>query len=217
MADNYRPISRRTAVGSLAAAAGVAVTGVADSGVAHGIDILADSSAPRGRLKQSLCRWPYARIPLPDLCRRVKSMGFAAIDLLYPDEWQIARDAGLTVSMGYAGRRQRFIETGFNDPINHASLLKELETQLPLAARAQVPNLIAMFGNRVAGIDDEAAIANCIAGLAKIAPLADRARSHDLRRAVEQQGQPSKLPGGSHCIWSRGHEGGQFAAREVVV
>jgi hydroxypyruvate isomerase len=51
-------------------------------------------------------------------------------------------------------------------------LLNELETALPLAARAQVPNVIAMFGNRVAGIDDEAAIANCIAGLAKIAPLA---------------------------------------------
>jgi hydroxypyruvate isomerase len=51
-------------------------------------------------------------------------------------------------------------------------LLNELETAIALAARAQVPNVIAMFGNRVAGIDDAAAIANCVDGLAKIAPLA---------------------------------------------
>ncbi len=111
-------------------------------------------------------------MPLPDLCRRVQPMGFAAIDLLFPDEWSVARDAGLTVSMGYASRRERFIETGFNDPAHHVLLLNELEIALPLAARAHVPNVIAMFGNRIAGVDDEAAIANCVAGLARIAPLA---------------------------------------------
>jgi hydroxypyruvate isomerase len=199
MADKYRPISRRTAVAALTAAAGVAA---AARVTARTSDAPAGSSG--GRLKQSLCRWPYAHIPLPDLCRRVKPMGFAAIDLLFPDEWSVARDAGLTVSMGYASRRQRFIETGFNDPAHHALLLNELETALPLAARAQVPNVIAMFGNRVAGIDDEAAIANCAsAGLAKIAPLADRAWRHDLRRAAQQQGEPPGLPGGSHRLWGR--------------
>ena len=76
--------------------------------------------------------------------------------------------------MGYASRRDKFIATGFNDPANHALLLGELETALPLAAQAHVPNVIAMFGNRVSGIDDATAIANCIAGLAKIAPLAEK-------------------------------------------
>ncbi|HEY2465319.1 MAG TPA: TIM barrel protein [Steroidobacteraceae bacterium] len=136
-----------------------------------------DSSARRaggGRLKQSLCRWPYSKISLPELCRRTKQMGFAAIDLLYPDEWSAAADAGLVVSMGYASRRDKFIATGFNDPANHELLLQELETALPLAARARVANVIAMFGNRVSGIDEPAAIANCAAGLAKIAPLAEQ-------------------------------------------
>ena len=99
-------------------------------------------------------------------------MGFSAIDLLYADEWPVARDVGLTVSMGYPSRREKFIATGFNDPAHHALLLEELETVLPLARRAQVPNVIAMFGNRVTGIDDEAAIAHCVAGLSRIAPLA---------------------------------------------
>jgi hydroxypyruvate isomerase len=136
--------------------------------------IRARSAPPSGRLKQSVCRWPYSRMPLPEFCRRTKQIGFAAIDLLFPDEWSAAADAGLVVSMGYASRREKFIATGFNDPANHALLLGELETALPLAARAQVPNVIAMFGNRVAGIDDNAAIANCVAGLAEIAPLAEK-------------------------------------------
>jgi hydroxypyruvate isomerase len=133
-----------------------------------------ESSAGSGRLKQSVCRWPYSRMPLPEFCRRTKQMGFAAIDLLFPDEWSAAADAGLVVSMGYASRRERFIATGFNDPANHALLLGELEAALPLAAQAHVPNVIAMFGNRVAGIDENAAIANCVSGLAKIAPLAEK-------------------------------------------
>jgi hydroxypyruvate isomerase len=133
-------------------------------------------AAPSGRLKQSVCRWPYRAIELPELCRRVKRIGFAGIDLLHMDEWQVAHDAGLTVSMGYPSRREKFIETGFNNPANHALLLNELETALPLAARAGVPNLIAMFGNRDPARDDRAAIDSCVAGLAKIAPLAEQSR-----------------------------------------
>jgi hydroxypyruvate isomerase len=132
------------------------------------------SSTGSGRLKQSVCRWPYSRTPLPDFCHRTKQIGFAAIDLLFPDEWPVAADAGLVVSMGYASRREKLIATGFNDPANHALLLGELEAALPLAAQAHVANVIAMFGNRVPGIDENAAIANCVAGLAKIAPLAEK-------------------------------------------
>jgi hydroxypyruvate isomerase len=113
-------------------------------------------------------------VSLPDFCRRTRQMGFAAIDLLFPDEWATAADSGLAVSMGYASRRDKFIATGFNDPANHALLLGELEMALPRAAQARVTNLIAMFGNRVSGIDEPAAIANCVAGLAKIAPLAEK-------------------------------------------
>ena len=126
-----------------------------------------------GRLKQSVCRWPYQSVKLADHCRRLKQMGFVAIDLLYADEWPVARDAGLTVSMAYASHRDNFIPIGFNDPANHKMLLKELETALPLAQKAGVPNLIAMFGNRDPARADPAAIDACIAGLAKIAPLAE--------------------------------------------
>jgi hydroxypyruvate isomerase len=89
MTEQLQPITRRTALGILGAAAGVCALPSADANFAASV----------GRLKQSVCRWPYAATPLPELCRHLKQMGFSAIDLLYADEWPVARDAGLTVSM----------------------------------------------------------------------------------------------------------------------
>jgi hydroxypyruvate isomerase len=127
----------------------------------------------RGRLKQSIARWTMKDVPLPELCSRARAIGYDGIDLLYPDEWQTARDAGMTCSMGYASRRQAFIPTGFNDPANHRMLVAELEAAIPMAAQAGVPNLIAMFGNRLGATPAEAK-ANCVAGLSRIAPLAEK-------------------------------------------
>ena len=162
----HSPVFSRRQVMATLAAAGVLA---ADS---HGEPAPA-VRAPR--LRQSVSRWPYARVPLPEFCHRARQIGLSGIDLLFPDEWAVARDAGMTVSMGYASRRDKFIETGFNDPAHHPMLIEDLATALPLAARAGVPNLIAMFGNRVPGIDDATAVANCVAGLSRVAPLAESA------------------------------------------
>ncbi len=134
-----------------------------------------DRRTVRGRLKQSVSRWPYSKIPLPEFARAAKAMGLEAIDLLQPDEWPVVAEAGLACSMGYPTRRDDFIATGFNDPRQHAMLLRELEETIPLAARAGVPNVIAMFGNR-RGRSDAEGIKNCIAGLRRIAPLAEQHR-----------------------------------------
>ncbi|MFL6601850.1 MAG: hydroxypyruvate isomerase family protein [Steroidobacteraceae bacterium] len=163
--DELENASRRAALTRIAGGLFAAALPVTREAKALGVSA--------GRLKQSVCRWPYRAVQLPELCRRVKRMGFAGIDLLYVDEWQLAHDAGLTVSMGYPSRREKFIETGFNNPANHALLLSELEIALPLAGRAGVANLIGMFGNRDPARDDRAAIDSCIAGLTKIAPLAE--------------------------------------------
>jgi hydroxypyruvate isomerase len=190
MPELLQPITRRAALGALGAAAGI--YGLSAAG--------ANSVVSASRLKQSVCRWTYGRRPLPDFCRRIKQMGFSAIDLLFVDEWPEARDAGLTVSMGYPSRRDKFIATGFNDPANHPLLLQELESVLPLAAGARVPNVIAMFGNRVPGIDDEAAIAHCATGLSRIAPLAVK---HGVTICVELLNTKVNHPGyqGDHTAF----------------
>jgi hydroxypyruvate isomerase len=129
--------------------------------------------AHHGRLKQSIARWTMKDVALPDLCRRAETIGFDAIDLLYPEEWQVVREAGMKCSLGYPARRQAFIQNGFNDPANHPMLLAELEASIPLAAQAGVPNLIAMFGNRH-GASQAEDLASCVSGLSRIAPLAEK-------------------------------------------
>jgi len=125
-----------------------------------------------GRLRQSVSRWPYSAIPLPDFCRACRDIGLAGVDLLGPDDWPVVADHGLVPTMGYPTARRDFIATGFNDPANHAMLLRELEESIPLAAAARVPNVIAMFGNR-RGRSDVEGIEHCVAGLRRIAPLAE--------------------------------------------
>ena len=132
----------------------------------------ADPNRP-GRLKQSVSRWTYGSMPLPELCRAAKALGIVAIDLLQPDEWPVVREAGLVPSLGYPTARRDFIATGFNDRANHPMLLRELRETLPLAAGAGVPSLIAMFGNR-RGRSDADGMAACIEGLRTIAPLAEQ-------------------------------------------
>ncbi len=128
-----------------------------------------------GRLKQSLCRWCYNKIPAPDLYKAAKEMGLPAIDLLGAEEWPKVRDLGLVCSMGYpAAQRNRadFIPNAFNNKASHDMLVKELEEHLPFAARHGVPNVIAMFGNRK-GMSDEEAVDNCILGLNRVKPVAE--------------------------------------------
>jgi hydroxypyruvate isomerase len=136
---------------------------------------------PVGRLKQSVCRWPYGSIPLPDFCKAIKAMGLTGIDLLQPAEWPVARDAGLVVSMGYPADRRDFIATGFNDRAHHKQLIDELTRTIPLAQTAGVANVITMFGNR-AGISDADGIAACIEGLRQVAPVAE---AHGVTVCVE--------------------------------
>ena len=144
-----------------------------------------------GRLKQSLSRWT-SQAPLPELCRRLKGIGFAGVDLVYADEWSVVNDSGLAVTMGYPAKRDNFLTMGFNNPAHHAVLLKELEAAIPLAKRAGVTNLITMFGNRQPGIDEGHAIDNCVAGLSKIAPYA---AEHGITICVELLNSKVDHPG----------------------
>ncbi len=169
-----RALSRRSLL--RAAGAALAYTAVRPSGTAA----TPVQRVAAGRLHQSVCRWTLPG-SLPEVCQRVRALGLSGIDLLYPEEWEVARAAGLTCSMGYASRRESFIAEGFNNPALHPLLVGELTAAIPRAAAAGVPNLIAMFGNR-RGRSDAQGIANCVAGLKQVAPLAE---AHGVTVCVE--------------------------------
>jgi hydroxypyruvate isomerase len=127
------------------------------------------ADAPAGRLKQSLCRWCYAKIPLDDLCRQAAAMGISGMDLVEPADWPTIRKYGLvpTITQGDAK-----IPDGWNRKESHERLEVEVRGRIARAADAKVPNVITFSGNRQ-GMSDEEGKENCIAGLKRIAKFAE--------------------------------------------
>jgi hydroxypyruvate isomerase len=125
--------------------------------------------APTGRLKQSLARWCYAKIPLDDLCRQAAAMGVSGIDLVEPADWPTLRKYGLvpTITQGDAK-----IPDGWNRKESHERLEAEIRARITRAAEEKVPNVITFSGNRQ-GMADEEGKENCIAGLKRIAKFAE--------------------------------------------
>ena len=97
-------------------------------------------------------------------------MGLTAIDLLTPEEWPVAKEFGLTCSMGSGLGGP--IEHGLNDPANHNTIVGSLQKGIPLAARAGVRNVITFFGNR-RGRSDADAIAHCVSALNRVKGVAE--------------------------------------------
>jgi len=158
-------MSRREAVGAMA---GIAAT----AALVPGTDVFARESAGRsaGRIRQSVSRWCYGKLTLEELCAASKKIGMAAIDLLDEKDWNTPKQFGLACAManGFGS-----IPKGFNRPDNHDKLVADAERMMPLAAAAGVPNIVCFSGNR-AGLSDGEGIANCIAGLKRITPTAER-------------------------------------------
>ncbi|MEO5825073.1 MAG: TIM barrel protein [Gemmatimonadales bacterium] len=156
-------MKRRSFIGSTAVTLGAMGTGT----------LAGAARRPMGRLRQSVCRWPFGSIPYGDFCEMAKRVGLGAIDLVDRRDWALVHRHGLAVSTANSTDRRDFISRGLNDRANHQLILSELEAVIPAAAEAGIPNVIAMFGNR-GSISDEDGIAACAEGLAKISPLAER-------------------------------------------
>ena len=126
--------------------------------------------ARKGRIHQSVCRWCYKDIPLDQLCAYAAQIGLKGIDLLQPDEYEVPRRYGLICTMAYAGAGT--IPDALNRTENHAAIEAALRTNIPLAVKAGIPNVITFSGNRRGMADDEGA-RNTIAGLNRVKKIAE--------------------------------------------
>jgi hydroxypyruvate isomerase len=126
--------------------------------------------AGKGRIHQSVCRWCYKDISVDQLCQWATRIGLKGIDLLEVEEYEIPRRYGLICTMGYAGGGT--IADALNRVENHASIETAFRKNIPIAARAGVPNVITFSGNRRGMSDDEGA-RNTIVGLNRLKPIAE--------------------------------------------
>jgi hydroxypyruvate isomerase len=155
-------MSRRTAVKTgLAIAALTSMTGIM-----QGEQMI----ERKKRIKQSVCRWCYQKIALDDLCASAAQMGLMGIDLLQPEEYEIPKRHGILCTMGYANAGT--IPDAMNRTEHHEAIEAALRTNIPLAAKAGLPNVITFSGNRKGMADDEGA-RNTIAGLNRVKKIAE--------------------------------------------
>ena len=144
---------------------------VASIAAAHALPAVASAAmARKDRIHQSVCQWCYSKIPVEELAENAAKIGLKGIDLLKPDEYQIPRRYGLICTMGYAGGGD--IGNALNRVENHAAIEQAFRTNIPLASRAGVPNVITFSGNR-AGMSDEEGARNTIAGLNRLKKIAE--------------------------------------------
>jgi hydroxypyruvate isomerase len=158
-------VTRREAVGALGAAAFFTALGPK---AAKGLVSKAQSQAPK--LKQSIARWCFARIPLDDLCAAAKQFGYVSVELLSESDWPTPKKYGLGCAVANSFGS---IPVGFNRLDHHDKLVADGERLIPLAAAAGIPNIVVFSGNR-AGLSDGEGIANCITGLKRLMPAAER-------------------------------------------
>lgn len=137
------------------------------------VDIKSMQLNLKGNINHSACRWCYRSVELDALCGILKDMGLPAIDLLNPDEWHVAHNHGLAVSLSFGSSLG--IPKGFNDPQYHEQLLKEFSEIIPKAADQGVKQVICFSGNRGQGkISDEQGLENCAVGLEPVVKLAEK-------------------------------------------
>jgi len=172
----HQPISRRTALRHLTtgAAAAVALGSLAKSlRAAEGVPAL------KGRINHSVCKWCYDKVPLDDLCREGKAMGLSSVELLQPEDFPTLHRHGLICAMvSFPTAQVGDVKVGgitraWNRVEYHDALVPAYESHLRATAAAGYPNLICFSGNRE-GLADEAGLENCVTGLKRILPLAER-------------------------------------------
>jgi len=161
-------LSRRNALKNI-------VAGTAALGVSAALPSFAmeeyQSDKLKGNINHSVCRWCFSGIDLDTLCIEAKKIGIKAIDLVGPKDWDILKKHGLDSSL-CNGAEINLVD-GWNDPKFHDTLIKNYSEMIPKVAAAGYKQLICFSGNR-RGKDDETGLQNCVEGLKKVLPLAEK-------------------------------------------
>ena len=83
------------------------------------------------RLKQSVCRWCYSKIPVEDFAKECARLNVQSVDLADPKEWPVYKKFGLVPTMIGGGTT---ISDGFNRKENREGVAAQLPQPRPGAA-----------------------------------------------------------------------------------
>jgi hydroxypyruvate isomerase len=173
-------ISRRDSFRLLAAAAASAALSPA----------IAQTEAPKlkGRIRQSVTRGTFGKMPTDEFCRTVKALGIVGVDLVGRGDWPVLKEHGLAATMvpGAGG-----IKDGLNNTAKPADFLKQFRDNIAAAAEFGWKNVITMAGDRQ-GISDADGMANCVPVLKEAVKIA---ADHDVTICMELLNSRVNHPG----------------------
>jgi sugar phosphate isomerase/epimerase len=135
-----------------------------------------DGAKGSAKLRQSVCRGPFSKIPMDAFCEACKEIGIESIELLEPAEYPTVLKHGLSCAVGrFTSEKlpESHIICGWNRPEYHEVLIPGYETLIRQTAEAGFSKVICFSGSRK-GMDDQTGLENCAAGLAKLMPLCDK-------------------------------------------
>ena len=152
-----------------------AAAGAAAVGAAWPLAGAAWAARLKGRINQSVCLWCYngfmqrTKMDLDQFAAACAKIGLKSIELTTPDQWPTLTKHGLICAMSTS----HGIAKGLNRIANHDECLAAVRKGIDDTAAAGFPNVITLSGNRE-GMDDEEGLKNCVIGLKKIAPYAEK-------------------------------------------
>ena len=166
--DQKNNMQRRDLIKTLAASASTVFIGSTGFTKQEANEV---SSQLKGNINHSVCQWCYPDLSLEELCVVAKEFGLMGIDLIGPEGWDTLKKYGLESTM--CNGAEISLTEGFNDPKYHPLLVDNYTKLIKQVAQAGFTNLICFSGNK-RGMDDETGLENCVTGLQKILPLAEK-------------------------------------------
>jgi len=150
-------------------------------------------SAAKGRLKQSVVPWCFAKYwNIEQLCKVAKDLGCVSVELCDPKDWPTLKKYGLVCAI--AGSHG-FVK-GFNNPANYDFCCANLREQIDACvATGCCPSVITFTGYRE-NIPYDVGAKNCVEGLKKIVGYAEEKKVTlclemlNSRVDIEMQGHP---------------------------
>ena len=125
-------------------------------------------TALKGRIKQSVSRWCYNKVPFPEFAAACAEMGLQGIELVKPEDFALLKEHGLVCPMTSCGNLQK----GLNHTENHEASLASIREAIEATSAAGFPNVICFSGNRE-GIDEDEGLENCVTALKQVVGLAE--------------------------------------------
>ena len=145
-----------------------------------------EKAVVNGRIQQSIVFWCFNvggdKWDIEKTCQVAKSLGVKSIEICGPETWPTLKKHGLTCAIAPNGMPGAPFMKGFNNPKYHAEVIATTSQMIEDCAVAGYPSVIGFTGYKWRDAEDpnsgeislEEGADNCVAGLKKIASLAEK-------------------------------------------